>query len=75
MCWRKMEISWPDRVRNEGLHRVQEERIILYAIRRRKAKLIGHILRRYCLLKHFIEGKIQEMIVGREGVEEDVSSY
>jgi len=69
MCWRKMEkISWPDRVRNEGLHRVQEKRNILHKIKRRKANWIGHILRRNCLLKHFFEGKIQE------GVEEDVSS-
>ena len=76
MCWRKMEeISWPDRVRNEGLHRVQEKRNILNTIKRRKAKWIGHILRRNCLLKHFIEGKIQESIVGREVVEGDVSSY
>jgi len=76
MCWRKMEkISWPDRVRNKGLHRVQEKRNNVHTIKRRKAKWIGHVLRRNCLLKHFIEGKIQERIVGREGVEEDVSSY
>ena len=62
------KISWPDRVRNEGLHRVQEKRNILHKIKRRKANWIGHILRRNCLLKHFFEGKIQE------GVEEDVSS-
>jgi hypothetical protein len=36
-CWRIMEISWTDRVRNEEvLHRV-EERIILHTIKRRKA--------------------------------------
>jgi hypothetical protein len=68
------EDSWPDPVRNEGLHRVQEKRNILHTIKRKKANWIGHILRRNCLLKHFIEGKIQERI-GREGVEEDVSSY
>jgi hypothetical protein len=59
-CWRRMEISWPDRVRNEEvLHRVKEERIILHTIKRRKAKWISHILRRNCLLKHVIEGKIE----------------
>jgi hypothetical protein len=24
-CWRKMEITWSDRVRNEVLHRVKDE--------------------------------------------------
>jgi hypothetical protein len=51
--------SWTVRVNNEAvLHRVKEERNILHTIRRRKADWIGHILRRNCLLKHIIEGKI-----------------
>jgi hypothetical protein len=41
------------------LLRVKEERNIIYTIRRRKAKWIGHILRRNCLRKHIIEGKIR----------------
>jgi hypothetical protein len=54
-----MEISWMDCVNNEAvLHRVKEERNILHTIRRRKANLTGHILRRNCLLSHIIEGKI-----------------
>jgi len=34
-CWRKMEkISWTDHVRNEALlHRVKEERNILYTMK------------------------------------------
>jgi hypothetical protein len=53
------KISWTDRVRNEEvLHRVKEERNIVHTIKRRKANWIGHILRRNCLLKHVIEGKI-----------------
>ena len=29
MCWRRMEkISWTDRVRNEVLHKVKEEKIV-----------------------------------------------
>ena len=36
-CWRRMEISWTDRVRNEVLHRVKEERNIVHTIKRRKA--------------------------------------
>jgi hypothetical protein len=63
-CWRRMEkISWTDRVRNEEvLHRVKEERNIVHTIKRRKANWIGHILRRNCLLKHVIEGKLEERI-------------
>jgi hypothetical protein len=50
-------------VRNEEvLHRVKEERNILYTIKRRKANWIGHILRRNCLLKHVIEGKLEGRI-------------
>ena len=44
------------------LHRVKEERNILNTIKRRNAKWIGHILRRNCLLKHVIGGKIKERI-------------
>jgi hypothetical protein len=47
-------------VRNEEvLLRVSEQRIILHEIRKRKANWIGHILRRNCLLKEVIEGKIK----------------
>jgi hypothetical protein len=54
-------------VRNEEvLHRVKEDRNILHTIKIRKANWIGHILRRNCLLKHVIEGKVQG-VVGRRG--------
>jgi hypothetical protein len=69
-CWRRTEISWIDRVRHEEvLHRVKEERNILHTIKRRKATWIGHILRRKCLLKHVIEGKLEGRIemTGRRG--------
>jgi ribosomal 50S subunit-associated protein YjgA (DUF615 family) len=61
--WRRMEqISWTDRVGSEEiLRRVKEERNILHTVKRRKANWIGHILRRNCLLKHVIEGKIERM--------------
>jgi hypothetical protein len=65
-----VEISWTDRVRNEEiLHRVKEERNILHTIKIRKANWIGHILRRNCLLKHVIEGKLEARIemTGRRG--------
>jgi len=60
-CWRRMEkISWTDHWRNEEvLLRVDEQRNILHEIRKRKANWIGHILRRNCLLKQVIEGKIR----------------
>ena len=67
-CWKSMEkISWTDHVRNEEvLLRVNEQRNILREIRKRKANWIGHILRRNCLLKQIIEGKIKgEMDVTR----------
>jgi len=60
------KISWTDHVRNEEvLLRVKEQWNILHEIRRRKAKWIGHILRRNCLLQRVIEGKIK----GGEGSE------
>ena len=60
-CWRRMgKISWTDHVRNEEvLLRLNEQRNILHEMRKRKANWIGHILRRNCLLKQVIEGKIK----------------
>jgi hypothetical protein len=58
-----MEISWTDRVGHEKvLHRVKEERNIVHTIKIRKATWIGHILRRNCLLKYVIEGKVEGRI-------------
>jgi hypothetical protein len=60
---KRVMISWTERVRNEEvLHRVKEERNILHTIKRRKANRIRHILRRNCLLKHVIKGKLQGRI-------------
>jgi hypothetical protein len=53
--------SYTDRVRNGkvlDLHRVKEELNMLQTVRRRKAKWVGHNLRRNCLLKHAVEGQI-----------------
>jgi hypothetical protein len=59
-CWGRMEkISWTDNGRNEVLLRVKEQRNILHEINKRKADWIGHILRRNCLLRQVIEGKIK----------------
>jgi len=56
-CWRRMEkISWTDHVRNEDvLFRVKKQRNILHEIRKRKANLIGHILRRNCLFNELLK--------------------
>ena len=47
------------------LHTVKDERDILYIIKRRKGNWIGQILRRNCLLKHDIGGKIRGRIEGK----------
>ena len=54
-------------MRNEEVFlRVNKQTNILYEIRKRKANWIGYILRRNCLLKQVIEGKIKgEMEVTR----------
>jgi hypothetical protein len=53
------KISWTDHVKSKvRLHGVKEERNILHAIKRRKANWIGHVLRRNCLLKDIIQGRI-----------------
>jgi hypothetical protein len=59
-CWRRLEkIRWTDHVRNEDvLLSVNEQRNILYEIRKPKANWIGLILRRNCILQ-VIEGKIK----------------
>jgi hypothetical protein len=50
-------------VRNEELlRRIKEVRNIVQTVNRRKANWIGHILRRNCLLKQSIEGKIEGSI-------------
>jgi hypothetical protein len=55
-------ISWTDRVKNGGLQRVKGNINTLYEIKRRETNWIGQILRRNCLLKHVIEGKIEGRI-------------
>ena len=53
-------ISWVDHMKNgEVLQRVEEERNILHTIKSRKTDWISHTLRRNCLLRHVVEGKIE----------------
>jgi hypothetical protein len=53
----------------EVLLRVKEQRNILHEISKLKANWIGHILRRNCLLRQVIEGKMKGGIEvrGRRG--------
>jgi hypothetical protein len=55
-------------VKNEVLQRNKEMRNILQTTKRRKANWIGYILRRNCVLKRIIEGKIEGRIkvMGRQ---------
>jgi len=46
----------------ETVQRVTGKINILQTRKSRKANRIGHILRRHCLLKHIIEGKIDRTI-------------
>ena len=59
----------------EMLQRVKGERNAVQTVKRRKANWIGHILRRNCLLRHVIGGKIEGRIEVKGRLEEDVSSY
>jgi hypothetical protein len=52
--------KWIYHIKNEELlHGINEETNILHAIKRRKTKWIGHILRSNCLPTHCIEERIQ----------------
>ena len=46
----------------EALRRVNEKRIILQTIKRRKSNWIGHFLRRNWLIKHVVEGSVEGRI-------------
>jgi len=56
---RKEKIIWKDRLKNGVLIGVHAGRNILHIIETRKAKWIGLILLRNCLLKHVMNGKIE----------------
>jgi hypothetical protein len=57
------KISWIDHVKNgKVLQRVKEETNIPQTLKWRKDNWIGHTLRRNCLLKYVIVGKIKERI-------------
>ncbi|KAJ4439518.1 hypothetical protein ANN_07642 [Periplaneta americana] len=52
-------VKWTDRIRNEAvLERVDEERMMLKLVRKRKRNWLGHWLRTNCLLKDALEGMV-----------------
>jgi hypothetical protein len=58
MCWRRLEkIRLTDRVRSEVRYYIESRRT--RRRKRRKVNWTGNILRRSCLLKHIIEGKVE----------------
>jgi hypothetical protein len=62
-CWKIEKISCTNCVKvEEVLYGTKEESSILHTINRRKGTWIVHILRNNCLLRHVIEGKIDEMV-------------
>ena len=66
------KISWSDHVRNRSITKSQGGENTLHTIKKRKAKWIGHILRRNCFLKHATKGKKEGRI---EVAERRVRSY
>jgi hypothetical protein len=70
------EVSWTHHGRNEELlHRVKEERNVLYTIKRRKEGRINGMVTS-SVGTAFIEGKLEgKNEIWKEGEEGDVSSY
>jgi hypothetical protein len=64
-CWRRTwNVIWTDHARNEVLREVKD-RDMLRTVQRRKADWIGHIFRRYCFLKHVIDGRMDGWMDGQ----------
>jgi hypothetical protein len=64
------KVSWTEHERNEEvLLTAKEQRNTLHEINKQKANWICHILRRNCLLRQIIEGKMKGRIevTGRRG--------
>jgi hypothetical protein len=58
--WRKTEINWTNRVKNEEVLRsVNKERIILHQRKWKNADFIGDVLRSKCLITCVTEWKIK----------------
>jgi hypothetical protein len=51
-------VSRTDRVRNEVLQSVKQERNVLHTVNRRKATWIGHVFHTTCRIKPVIQEKV-----------------
>jgi hypothetical protein len=59
-CRKRIEINPTEYVEyEEVLQRIKDERNILHTIQRKKAKWLGHNLRRNCPQKHVIEVNVE----------------
>jgi hypothetical protein len=67
-CYTRMlKIKWTDRITNEETLSIKEEkRNIMNAVRRRRGRLIGHILRQIRLLKQYWREKYLERTIGED---------
>jgi len=63
------KLIWTDRVKNEVLDTVAEDRDIVHTIKIQKASWIGYILHGNSLMKQVTEGKIiqRKQVAGRQG--------
>jgi len=57
-----LEKDWEDQFDRSCGSRVKEGRDVWQTLKRRKANWVGHILRRNCLLKRVVEGKLEGRI-------------
>jgi hypothetical protein len=53
---------------------MKDERILFHTVKTWKVDRIGRILRRHCLLKHAVEGRVEEEYKRQEGEQEDIST-
>jgi hypothetical protein len=59
-CWKWLEISLTDRVRDEEvLHTIMKGRNVVRIVNIGKANWIGYVLCRDCILEQIMEGKIK----------------
>ncbi|VVC41133.1 Reverse transcriptase domain [Cinara cedri] len=72
-CWRRMQgISWREHMTNDEVFaKAKERRCFMKSLKKRRTKLIGHILRYNSLLKRIMEG----MIVGKNVVGRPLLNY
>jgi len=62
-CRRMVKISWTNHMKNKEVSdSIKKRRNVLHTKQQRRANCVAHILYRNCLLKCFIEGKVEGRI-------------